>query len=72
MPIFAALFWATLLGIRPTLKSGPARYIGNISYSLYLYHFLALSVATALIASPVMLKVCTFASAFVLATASIT
>ena len=72
VPVFCALFWADapLLGLRPILESRVATYIGNISYSLYLYHFLALSVATVLISSAIELKVCALASAFLLATAS--
>jgi peptidoglycan/LPS O-acetylase OafA/YrhL len=72
MPIFCALFWgqAPLRGLRQALESRIARYIGNISYSLYLYHFLALSVATSLLPHGPLLEVCTLFSAFVLATFS--
>lgn len=35
--------------VRRFLESSPMQFVGRISYSIYLYHFLALSVATALI-----------------------
>ena len=72
VPIFCALFWshARLPGLRDLLESSVARFIGKISYSLYLYHFLALSVCSALIANPVQMKVATLSAAFLLATLS--
>jgi peptidoglycan/LPS O-acetylase OafA/YrhL len=72
MPIFCALFWtqAPLPWLRPALESRVARYVGNISYSLYLYHFLVLAVCEALISNAVELKIVALTGAFVLATAS--
>lgn len=72
MPIFCKLFWedAPLRPLRQILESAVARYIGNISYSLYLYHFLALSVATALLPGGTLLQGITLVSAFVLASLS--
>ena len=72
MPVFCALFWsqAPLPWLRPALESRIARYVGNISYSLYLYHFLVLSVCNALISNLVELKVVALVSAFLLATVS--
>jgi len=72
MPIFCALFWsrAPLPWLRPALESRVARYVGNISYSLYLYHFLVLAACTATISNLVELKIAAFAGAFLLATLS--
>lgn len=72
VPVFCALFWAEApLGwLRRALESRAARFVGNISYSLYLYHFLALSVCTALISNVLELKLVTLLVAFVLATMS--
>ncbi|MCK9685887.1 acyltransferase family protein [Scleromatobacter humisilvae] len=72
MPIFCKLFWqeAPLQPLRAILESAVARYVGNVSYSLYLYHFLALSVATALLPDGAFMKACTFVSAFALASVS--
>lgn len=58
MPIFCALFWkpASNNVLRSALGSRPALFIGNISYSLYLYHFLALSIALSLFQNPLELR----------------
>jgi peptidoglycan/LPS O-acetylase OafA/YrhL len=69
MPIFCRLFWdARSAGVvRTALESPGAVFIGNISYSLYLYHFLALSMAELLLPRSAEMKaaaiVCGFAAA---------
>lgn len=72
MPIFCALFWnsETPNVVRTALESRAAVFVGNISYSLYLYHFLALSAAEALKLGPVELKAFAIVVGFAAATAS--
>lgn len=51
IPIFCALFWRDSLPaiLRRTLESRFMVFIGAVSYSLYLYHFLGASIAAALV-----------------------
>jgi peptidoglycan/LPS O-acetylase OafA/YrhL len=51
IPLFCALFWrhTAPLPLRKVLESRPMVFVGAISYSLYLYHFLGASIATALV-----------------------
>ena len=57
MPIFCALFWKESRSVvRTILESRPAVFIGNISYSLYLYHFLALAIAELVFRNGIELK----------------
>jgi peptidoglycan/LPS O-acetylase OafA/YrhL len=51
VPIFCALFWSRNAPepVRSLLESRAMTFIGAVSYSLYFYHFLGLSVATALL-----------------------
>ena len=59
MPVFCALFWTpdSKNIVRTILESRAAVFIGNISYSLYLYHFLALASAEIIFPESVELKV---------------
>lgn len=72
MPIFCALFWAeaALPGLRWALESRIARYVGNISYSLYLYHFLVLAACDAMIPDAPGFTLIVLAGAFVSAALS--
>jgi len=50
VPLFCNLFWAKKDGlVRRVLELRPMVYIGAISYSLYLYHFLGASLAIAVV-----------------------
>ena len=72
MPFFCHLFWAPRSPgfIRAALESRPARFIGNISYSLYLYHFLALSMAQSLFAEALEVKLFAIGCGLIAATLS--
>jgi len=50
VPLFCNLFWAQKSGpVRRLLELRPMVYIGAVSYSLYLYHFLGASVGLAVV-----------------------
>lgn len=50
VPLFCNLFWAQRGGpVRRLLELRPMIYIGAVSYSLYLYHFLGASVGIAVV-----------------------
>jgi peptidoglycan/LPS O-acetylase OafA/YrhL len=50
VPLFCSLFWAKKEGpLRWLLELRPMVYIGAVSYSLYLYHFLGASVCIAVV-----------------------
>ena len=72
MPVFCALFWkqTPLRWLRAVLESRAARYVGNISYSLYLYHFLVLAACDALIPGTPAFKPVVLAVAFLAASLS--
>ena len=72
MPIFCMLFWKSESKnvFRSVLESRIAIFIGNISYSLYLYHFLALSIGELLFPRSMGLKVFAIAVGFASASAS--
>lgn len=72
VPVFCALFWKEESDnfLRSALESRAALFIGNISYSLYLYHFLALSIGEILFPKSIELKVFAIVVGFTAAAAS--
>ena len=71
-PLFCALFWTGTADrrVQAVLESRPARFIGNISYSLYLYHFLALCVMMVVAPGSVAVRLLALPLGLALATAS--
>jgi peptidoglycan/LPS O-acetylase OafA/YrhL len=70
--LFYGLFRPGAAGgrVQEALASAPMQFVGRISYSLYLYHFLALSIATALMPAGPARIVCVLVAAFASATLS--